>query len=201
MDKTKKYIKDFYNKNATKWTSKKFHSFYHETPFRKFEKLLKPGGQVIDIGCANGIHVPLFLGIGRKLKYTGIDISKSMIEMALSRYPQLSFSVDDIETYSPKKKFDGFWSAATLMHIPEEKIDATLNNIKKFMKPGSIGYLTLPTQRPNPKHDADQRHFSLYTKESFKKLIRKHDWKILSSGTLTAPEGTSNWNWFLVKLP
>ncbi len=96
MHPATKYIKAYYDKHAESWTLRKSDSFFQEIPFRKFEKYLKKGDSVLDIGCAGGIHVPLFLGIGRKLKYAGIDISKSMIKIAKSRYPQLSFIVGDI---------------------------------------------------------------------------------------------------------
>ena len=64
--------------------------------FRKFIKFFKKNDSILDIGCANAIHVPLFLGIGRKLKYEGIDTSYKFLKMARSRYPQLSFRYGDI---------------------------------------------------------------------------------------------------------
>lgn len=200
MNSKKKYIKEYYDKNAEKWTSKKTDSFHHELPFRKFEKLLKKGNRVLDIGCAYGIHVPLFLGIGRKLKYEGIDISKSMIKIAKSRYPQLPFSVADIAGYKPKKKFDAFWASAILMHIPEDERDEVLSSLEHILKPGAVGYLTLPVIRPNPENENDQRHFTLYSKDEFSKLAKSRKWKILSSGNLEGSAGNLTWNWFLIKI-
>ncbi len=201
MDQKKKYIKDYYNKNAHIWTSKKINSFYHEGPFRKFEKLLKAGDRVLDIGCANAIHVPLFLGIGKKLKYVGIDLSKQMVKMAQSRYPQLKFSVADISKYKPVKKFDAFWAAAILMHIPENQIDEVLQNITRIIKPKAYGYVTLPTRRPNEENDSDKRHFTLYTKEKFKKLVSGYGWKIISSETLPEKDREPTWVGYIVRFP
>ncbi len=52
----------------------------------------------------------MFLGIGRKVTYNGIDNSESFLKIARRRYPQLSFEYGDIanNTTLPKKKFDGF---------------------------------------------------------------------------------------------
>lgn len=194
--------KQFYEKNAGRWSAIKTNSFYHEKPFRIFEKLLKKGDRVIDIGCAYGIHAPLFLGIGRKLKYEGIDMAKSMVKIAETRYPQLSFKVADATEFKSKKKYDAFWSAATLMHIPMKDWPKLLSNIESNVKKRGIGYITLPTERPNPPSDTDQRHFELFTKESFKKIVDERGWKILKTGELEPIQNaTAIWRWFIVKLP
>jgi trans-aconitate methyltransferase len=108
----------YYEERAKFWVSTKTDSFIHEEAFRRFEALLKQGDRVLDIGCAGGIHVPLFLGIGRKLKYEGMDLSQSMIDIAKSRYPQLEFTVGNILSFEPKYKISALWAGAVLMHIP-----------------------------------------------------------------------------------
>ncbi len=193
--------KDFYNNNAEKWTSKKVNSFHHEIPFRKFETLFKEGANILDIGCASGIHVPLFLGVGRKLRYEGIDISEEMIRIAKSRYPQLDFSTDDVMDYKSDKKYDGFWSAATLMHIHKEDHEKLFSKIKSLVVPGGFGYITVPSERPNPESESDQRLFTLFSIEDFKNLISAYGWKILEFGNISGPNELPIWNWFIVKLP
>ncbi len=197
MSKTK----EFYEKYAERWSSVKTNSFYHEKPFRVFEKLLKNGDRIIDIGCAYGIHMPLFLGIGRKLKYEGMDVTRAMVKIAKSRYPQLPFNVADATKFKSKKKFDGFWSAATLMHIQMKDWSKLLSNIESNVKKGGIGYLTLPAEIPNPASDTDQRHFELFTKESFKKIANERGWKVLKTGEFEPTQITAMWYWFIVKLP
>jgi len=191
----------FYEKNAVQWSLLKTNSFYHEKPFRIFEKLLKKGDRVVDIGCAYGIHMPLFLGIGRKLHYEGIDLAQNMVRIAQSHYPQISFRTADALTFKSKKKFDGFWSAATLMHIPMNNWPTLLKNIESNVKNGGIGYLTLPKGRPNPPSNTDQRHFELFTKNSFKKIAEDRGWKIIKTGELEPTQSMAPWYWFIVRLP
>lgn len=202
MDTTRKINTDYYNTNADVWAAKKTNSFYHEEGFRRFHKLLKDGDTVLDIGCAYGIHVPLFLGIGRNLKYEGFDISEKMIEIARAHYPQLTFSVADILSPDtlPKKKFEAFWAGAVLMHIPEEQWEEMLGNIENISKPGAIGYFTLPDARPNEASEKDQRHFSLIPREKLEEMLTKRDWKFLERGGF--PDDSRNiWHWYLVQLP
>lgn len=201
MPKKANPTKDYYNVNAEKWAARKNNSFYHEKEFRLFASKFKKGDRILDIGCAYGIHVPLFLGIGRNLKYEGIDISSSFLELAEARYPQLSFKQADLldEKTFPKKKYDGFWAGAVLMHIPLPEWPSMLTNIQKHMKPGAIGYVTVPQDRfADPK--SDPRHFEIFTPSSFKKQIAANGWKVLKSGKKGTTH-TNDWLWFLVQLP
>jgi trans-aconitate methyltransferase len=141
------------------------------------------------------------LGIGRNLKYEGVDISTSFLKMAQARYPQLSFKETDVldEKSFPKKKYDGFWAAAVLMHISEEHWPLMLKNIEKHMKPGAIGYITVPQER-FANSDSDPRHFEIFDKARFKNLIGTRKWTVLKSG-YKGSTSTNDWLWFLVQLP
>jgi SAM-dependent methyltransferase len=202
MDATRKTNADYYNQNADVWAAKKTNSFYHEEGFRKFHSLLRDDDSVIDIGCAYGIHVPLFLGIGRNLSYEGFDISEKMVEIARSHYPQLPFSVADIldKESLPQKKFQAFWAGAVLMHIPEEQWKEMLTNIEVMSQPSAIGYLTLPDARPNEASEKDQRHFSLIPQEKLEDILKERGWKFLERGSF--PDDPRDiWHWYLVQLP
>lgn len=201
MPKKKNPTQDYYNKNAEKWAAQKNHSFFHEKEFRIFASKFKKGASILDIGCAYGIHVPLFLGIGRGLKYEGVDTSISFLKLARSRYPQIKFQQADVlsEKTFPRKKYDGFWAAAVLMHIPLKEWPQMLANIQKHMKPGAVGYITVPQER-FPNHESDPRHFEIFTVESFKKQIGMNGWKVLKKGKKDATN-TAEWLWFLVQLP
>jgi trans-aconitate methyltransferase len=193
--------KDYYNRNAEKWAVNKTDSFFHEQGFRKLLDHLKDDDSVIDIGCAYGIHVPLFLGIGRALKYEGFDISESMIKLAKSRYPQLNFFIADLldkETL-PNKKYNAFWAGAVLMHIPSEQWDNMFDNIET-LAPSGFGYFSLPTVRPNESSDDDQRHFTLLSEEETIQYIRNRGWQLVGRGGFTSPN-KAIWKWYLVKLP
>lgn len=196
-----KINRDYYNKNSERWARKHADSFWHETQFRKFIKHFKKGDKIIDIGCAHGIHVPLFLGIGRRLQYEGLDISAEMLKVARRRYPQLKFFKADISDQKtlPKKKYAGFWAGAVLMHIPENGLAFLLSNIEQMVKSGGIGYLTLPRRRPSPESEKDPRHFSFWTPHKAKTFFRKRRWRILNYGNM--PENNGGWFYMIVLAP
>src|SRR5271154_3516948 len=133
MDKTQRTNSKWYDNNYLRWSKTHANSFFHEKRFRQFIKYFSKNSLILDIGCAYAIHAPLFLGIGRQLRYQGIDISKGMLRLAKARYPQLDFRYGDIADGKtlPKGKFDGFWAAAVLMHVPKKEWPEMLENLEK----------------------------------------------------------------------
>ncbi|MDP1696130.1 MAG: class I SAM-dependent methyltransferase [archaeon] len=193
---------EYYNSNSEKWANKSANPFAREKEFRKFVSLLPKKADVLDIGCAQGTHVPLFLGIGKDLNYSGFDISNKLLKIARRRYPQLSFHQGNIINANtfPKKKFDGFWAVAVLMHMEKELWPLMLDNIEKHMKSGAIGFFTLPHSRPSLATEKDQRHFSFFTKGELDNIIKKRNWMVLNSGVTHGKTAPVDWSWYMVKL-
>lgn len=193
---------EFYENNGTEWSANRTDSFFHQTPFQKYISLLEPGDTVLDIGSANGIHVPLFLGIGHEVNYEGFDASKTLINIAQSRYPEHQFIHGNIlrKATLPQRTYDGFWCAAVLMHIHPQDYSKMFENLEFISEPGAFGYITLPESKKEPTGDGDIRHFEFFTQDQFKKLIEPRGWKIIETGVL---EGSPRnlWNWYIVQLP
>ena len=199
-----KQTKAYYNKNFTLWSDGKTDSFHHEKSFQKIVTLWPKNAAIIDVGCAHAIHVPLFLGIGRNLTYTGIDISNGFIKIASRRYPQLKFIEGNIVDPSifTKKKFQGFWAAAVLMHIPFREWDDMFTNIERICKPGSYGYISLPVAHPSKTPDAsDTRHFTILTELEQRSYLKTRGWKIKYAGIIDGFTSKDVWRWYIVQLP
>lgn len=191
----------YYDRNAAAWAAAKTNSFLHEDQFRRFTRLLRAGSRVIDIGCAHGRHVPLFLGIGQRLRYEGLDLSRGLLAIARRRYPQLPFYRANIADRRSllKKRFDGFWASAVLMHVPLPEWPKMLENIERLVKPGGAGYVFLPNARPGRSSKTDRRHFTYWTPKRFRSVVTPRGWSILESGRMLMADDT--WYWFIVRLP
>lgn len=202
--KSDRGTKDYYEKNARLWTERKTNSFHHQAQFERFVKELPERANVLDIGCAAGIHVPLFLGIGRKLKYHGIDVTNAFLKLARKRYPQLTFDQADIldSRTLPRKKFGGFWAGAVLMHIRLEQWPKMFDNIEQVMRKGAIGYVSLPVAHPSGQAtDNDPRHFTILSEAEQRERFKERNWKIITSGTLDGFTTEAVWRWYIVRLP
>lgn len=204
MDSQIQSTKKFYEQNGRKyWTERKTNSFYYEDEFSKLATFWPNRTKVLDIGCAAGIHVPLFLGIGRHVTYEGTDISKQFLKDASRRYPQLHFFEENIATCKTikSKKYGGFWAANVLMHIPFSLWDTLFSNLERITKAGGYGFLTLPTEHPNPADERDTRHFTFLPADEQRKYLKQRGWKIIKSGSTDGFTQKGIWRWYIVQLP
>ncbi len=198
--------KQYYEKYGQPWLTLKTNSFYNEAPFRKLLTLLPKKGTVLDIGCAAGVHVPLFLGIGRHLSYEGIDISRTFINVARQRYPQLPFSVVDIADERtlphPQKKYVGFFAASTLQHIPLALWDTMFTNIENISAKGACGFISLPTEHTTTtKDETDTRHFTILSSDEHIAYFKKRGYRIRAKGIHDGYAKQAIWRWYIVQLP
>lgn len=98
------------------------------------------GGTVADIGCGPG-HVAAHLaGLGADV--VGIDLSRSMVEIARADHPQVRFEVASM-TALPQG--DGSLAAAVLMysiiHLGPADRDRTIAELRRVLQPGGIALL------------------------------------------------------------
>ncbi len=202
MDKIQKINRDYYDKSAKQWASVKTDPFFWEKEFRLFIAALKPRAKVLDIGCGPGRDAPLFLGIGRRHRFEGFDISRQFLKIAQARFPQLPFQYGNLlEPHTlPKKKYDAFWAASVLQHIPKENWSEMLNNIEHMMRAGGIGFFNLPVDRPNLASAEDPRYFSIFAHDEIKKLLSERGWKVLKTGKSPASRGSTAWSWYICRL-
>lgn len=197
--------KAYYERRADHWAATKTDSFFHEEEFRRFMGELAPiDANVVDIGCAGGLHVPMFLGMGRELKYTGVDISQSFLAIARRRYPQLTFYEGDLTEISslPAGRFDAFWCAATLMHVPRMYMHLAARNIGHICRPQAIGYVTLPKQHPSGERaHSDPRHFEIMSPAEQRRLLQEFGWNILYETEKGGFHSSGIWQAYIVQLP
>ncbi len=83
---------------------------------------LHDGARVLDVGCGLGGLYGFFERTGRKLSYTGVDISEKMVAGARERHPGGRFEVRDILRSPPRDRYDFvFCSGALAMKIAHQQ--------------------------------------------------------------------------------
>jgi len=185
-----KITKESYNKIACQWSAKNGAVTIWDKEIKMFFKLLGKGS-ILEIGSGCGRDAEIFIKAG--YKYTGVDISSSLINIAQKRVPEAIFLEQSVyELNFPKgTRFDGFWASATLLHIPKTRISEALRKIKKFIKNGGIGFISIKEGSGEKMETGltdygsdDKRFFAYYSREEFEEILLKNSFKIVKAHSL-----------------
>jgi ubiquinone/menaquinone biosynthesis C-methylase UbiE len=81
--------------------------------------VLSPGVDVLDIGCASGGFFNIMRSLQPGIRYTGIDISPTAIQIARQRYPEARFEVADATAIPFRDNaFDFVHCTGVTVHVP-----------------------------------------------------------------------------------
>ena len=192
-DKTSKLKQtiDYYDREAKNWTSAHGGNqgdSYWKDEMKKFHKLL-PSGKVLEIGSGAGKDAAALIALG--YDYTGTDASEGLLQVAIKRNPGARFvhmAVNNLNL--PGEEFDGFWTAATLLHIPKDKIDNALIKIKSVLKPEAVGFISVKAgagERTDPQTD---RWFAYYSQKEFHEVLGRNGFEVIEEETR---KGEKDW--------
>jgi SAM-dependent methyltransferase len=100
------------------------------------------GLDVLDLGCGYGWLSQEFSNAGANV--LGVDGSKTLLEIARSRYPEIEFYEHNLASGLPftDKKFDRVIANMVLMDIPE--LDSLIASISKSLKPAGKFIFIIP---------------------------------------------------------
>ena len=196
---TEKKTVNYYNKNAKVWAFT--HHGYEEASYwqnemERFHELL-PVGKILEVGSGSGKDAEMLKKMG--YEYVGTDASEGLIKVARKRNPKVTFrNVGVYDLDFPKHEFDGFWTVATLLHIPKNRIDKALKKIKTQIKPGGIGFITMKAG-VGEKEDPDTgRWFAYYSRDEFQKVLERNGYRVVEE---KSSKGEKNlWLCFWVKV-
>lgn len=194
--------KNAYHKHADVWVRNNDIPDYW-LKYMKILKRYKPEGKILDIGCAGGRDGIQLVGLG--YDYTGVDITDSFLKIAKQRLPGQKFYKQTIFELNFPEKFDCFWAAAVLLHIPKARIDEAWKRIKSVLKPGAVGFVCIKdgegegVQTDTLEDVKMQRFFSYWSREEFSKVIERNGFEILEYEYFPASQKT-RWHCFFVKL-
>jgi len=135
-----KKTKEDYNLIAEDFSRTRWNIWSEFSIFRDF---VREGDKILDVGCGNGRLLELLKD--KKINYTGVDVSKKLIEVAKKRYPQNNFLVaDNLNLPFSDNNFDKVFSIAVLHTIPSQDLrkKATFE-LKRVLKTGGLLIVTV----------------------------------------------------------
>lgn len=199
----KEKTKNTYNKIAEEFNQRNAELFWVDQ-IKTFKNLV-PHGKIIDIGCGTGRDGEEFV---ERYEYVGVDASEGMLTIAQKRVPKGTFKQMDFYTLEfPDNTFDGFWAAASLLHVPKKEINIVLQEIYRITKEKGVGFISIKEKTileegiiKEEKMGGIERYFSFYTQEEFKKILEVNNFTILEQGThVENDERKTHWLYFFVQ--
>jgi SAM-dependent methyltransferase len=193
-----------YNATATSYDASHKDKAVWLVEMRRFYELL-PEGNILEIGSGTGRDARILTSLG--YEYTGVDASPSFVAMTQKLLPDERFhemSVYQLASLG-HKKFDGFWTAATLLHVPKSRIDESLQNIRAVTRPGGIGFSSLKDgvgEKIEAKSLNDvvhRRFFAYWHREEFVHVLERNGYKLVDYTHHTLKDATV-WHCFLVEV-
>ena len=89
---------------------------------RFLDRFCQQGRSYLDVGCALGGMSQILGKLGGRITYTGVDVSRKMIQGARRKHPEFEFDVvDGVELGYPDSSFDRVVSLGTTVHDQEWK--------------------------------------------------------------------------------
>jgi ubiquinone/menaquinone biosynthesis C-methylase UbiE len=159
----------------------------------------------LDIGCGAGRDYQLFAE--GEYDYTGIDYSKRLLAIARLQFPAGQFMFGNIfDLPFEDGAFDGFWAAASLLHIPKEKIAVALASVHRVVAQNGSGVIMLKKGEGqmmvvDDSHSGDtddQRFFAYWQRHEFTDVLQQCGFMVLSFSERSVSERTT-WLSFFVK--
>lgn len=169
-----------YNKIAFQYARNIADRSPHEE-IKRFIKLLKPQGRILDVGCAAGRDCRIFKDSG--LNVVGIDLSEKLLEIAKQNNPDIEFKNADIRKIPyPNSNFDGLWVNAVFHHLDRKEMITVLKEFRRVLKSNGILFIRTKMGSGNWKVKEElalneEREFTLLTSEDLNKMITNAGFK------------------------
>ena len=176
---------DAYNKIAEEFHSRNSVSIYLKE-YEIFESLVGKGSKILEIGCGTGRDAKELVKLG--FDYVGIDASEGMLKAAKSNVKAGKFEVGDFYKLNfPSDTFDGFWAAASLLHVPKGEIDKVILEIRRVIKRDGVGFISVKQKSTidegiikESRGGGIERYFSFYVKNELKDILERNGFSVLN---------------------
>jgi SAM-dependent methyltransferase len=121
---------------------------------RALDSRLRPGSDVLDLGCGRG--VPATRELARRHRVTGVDISAVQIELARHHVPEASFvQADAVELDVAPASLDAVAALYLFGHIPVDEQPELIARIGSWLRPGGLFLATVGAGEAGESVDSD----------------------------------------------
>lgn len=129
---------EYYNQNAQAFVETTL-NVDMQALYEPFIKLLPENALILDAGCGSGRDTKAFLSMG--FHVAAIDASEEMVKHA-TNYTGIDAQHKTFQDIRDENKYDAIWACASLLHVPQSELTATVSRLSHALKPNGIWYLS-----------------------------------------------------------
>lgn len=173
----------------------------HNWILRALPKPIKENAKIADVGCGTG-EMSLFLS--QYGNVTGFDCNENSLWIANENKDKLKRNIKyvyfDLTGEYNEEKYDYVFCIGVLMHLPRDKRDKAIENLKKMLKPKGTLIISVyniyswfgrnyiwrkimpekeETNMARKIDDDFPEYEDYYTQKDFRELLEKHNLKII----------------------
>jgi hypothetical protein len=194
-----------YDEHAGSWAAKRSGPRYWESALGWLREELPAPARIIEFGTGTGCDGAALIEAG--YDYTGLDASRGMLELARRSLRGVPLWHMDLRTMSlppGTAPFGGFWTAATLLHIPKAEIPHVLGKMRAMLQLRAAGFIAVKDgsgeeYRTTPDVPA-RRFFAYWDAPALLEALGKAGYEILRYALRPAGPGSdAAWHQLLVR--
>ncbi len=142
---------------------------------------LPKGARIIDLGCGDGRDTDHLKRKG--FDVVGIDLSRSMVNLARKKYPDRTFLHGDMrDTIFPDNTFHCAWANASIINLPKSELSAFEAEVYRLINSNGIFAFSFKKGEGEGMEDGEvledgphPRYFSYYTLDEIEEKLTLFD--------------------------
>ena len=151
--------------------------FYERTVCFDFKNLyelllerIEKKAHILDAGCGSGRDPKYFLDQGYKV--SAFDASSEMVKLA-SALTGEPIKTKMFHEMTEENVYDGIWACASLLHVPLQDLQETMQVMNRSLKQGATFYASF--KLGSIERQKEGRHFTDLNEDMLKTIINKID--------------------------
>ena len=136
---------DIYERNSLQFDHDRTKTLFEKKWLERFVALLPDNPKILDIGCGSGEPIARYF-IEKDISITGVDFSKSLLDIAKSRFPNNPWHYQDMRDLAFDEKYDGIIAWHSFFHLTPDDQPKTLEKFSDHLLPNGVLMLTVGSE-------------------------------------------------------